>query len=154
MRIWLFVDHSNLALDTDRFTKDQNQIDIGFDWTKLRTVLVREIASLVDDDAIPIYEGMNVYASCAPHGYHEERKRDWLLNQLDEEPRVHVELFIRKASRERDDQLDGGTRPQFKEKGLDCRLSLDMIAKAKSYDVAAIVSSDTDFERRSMMLQH
>lgn len=154
-RVRIFVDFWNLQL-----TMNQRERTVAgsssflFDWSKLPSWLVKKAA---DKCGVPnlAYEGMHVYASYDPRANDEKLKR-WLLTWLDRQPGVQVVLKERKPKDAPHCPVCraevptcpacGGSLRRTQEKGVDTAIVTDMIRLAweSSYDVAVLVSSDSD----------
>ena len=152
-RIHIFVDLSNLEITMDK----QLGARFYFDWTILPGWLARQAAEV---GQLPgaYYVGTHVYASYDPAQPRAGSYRRWLTTFLDRQPGVQVVV------KERTRRLDPprctqchtdiercpacGQDPRgMQEKGIDTAIVTDMIGLAweDAYDVAVLVSSDSDF---------
>ena len=152
-RIHIFVDLSNLELTM----REQAGYPFQFDWAVLPGWLTQEAARI---GQLPgsHYVGAHVYASYDPADRGAGRFRGWLNTFLDRQPGVQV------VAKERTRRLrpprcphchtfidrcpSCGRDPRgMQEKGIDTAIVTDMIGLAweDAYDVAILVSSDSDF---------
>ena len=161
-RIHIFVDLSNLQLTMDEHVGYQ----FRFDWEVLPRWLTQE-AARVGQLPGAAYVGAHVYASYNPSDPGAGRFRHWLKTFLDRQPGVQV---VAKARRRRlrpprcphcHHDIDAcpscGREPRgMEEKGIDTAIVTDMIRLAweDTYDVAILVSSDTDFIPAVEFLDH
>ncbi|MBI2766961.1 MAG: NYN domain-containing protein [Chloroflexi bacterium] len=154
-RVRIFVDFWNLQITMNQreraITGSPNFL---FDWSKLPMWLVRKAAEKCGNLSLA-YEGMHVYASYHPRA-NDERLKGWLLTWLNRQPGVQVVL---KERRPKDAPqcpscraevpscpTCGGSLRGTQEKGVDTAIVTDMIRLAweSAYDVAVLVSSDSD----------
>lgn len=152
-RVHIFVDFWNYDLSMHR-------IDVKFrtDYKALAQSLVRAAGQLIEPGSPFEYAGMNVYMSSDDSSDAEAGLRKWATQVLDRFPGTQVSM----VSRQR--KVTGPKCPSCKgvvtncptctadmrgteEKGVDVRIATDMIMLAwvDSYDVAVLVSSDSDF---------
>lgn len=149
----VFVDFWNYELSMKKM--DENFLT---DWRVLGRVLVEEAVSLVEPNAIPEYQGMNVYGSYDSSNQNDNKLRHWMTNTLDKFPGVNVNLTARQKKKSGPKcpschvatikcSSCGADMRGTEEKGVDVSIATDMIrlAWADNYDLAVIVSSDRDF---------
>ncbi len=151
-RIHIFVDYWNLQLGMNQ----KSGARFAFDWEVLPQWLVRE-ATRIGRLRNPSYAGMHVYASYDPRSPGSGRFQGWLQNWLDMQPGVQVILKERRpraaprcarCGRSVDAcPFCGNPMRGMEEKGIDTAIVTDMIRLAweDAYDVAILVSSDSDF---------
>ncbi len=160
-RVHIFVDFWNfeLAMQTveERFRAD---------FKALGPCLTNAACKVVGDSALGEYAGMSVYLSSDEGNPKEAPLRRWAKTILDRFPGVNVSLVPRKK------RITGpkcptcheivGKCPECgadmrgtEEKGVDVRIATDMImlAWAQSYDIAVLVSSDSDLIPAAESLQ-
>lgn len=154
-RVRIFVDFWNLQLTMNqREHATAGSANFLSDWSKLPRWLVTKAAEKCGVPGLA-FEGMHVYASYDPRANDEKLKR-WLLTWLDRQPGVQVVL---KERRPKDAPhcpvcraevpacpACGGSLRRTQEKGVDTAIVTDMIRLAweSAYDVAVLVSSDSD----------
>lgn len=148
-RIHVFVDLSNPELTM----RDASRSRFLFNWEVLPGWLVGEAARAAELSSAE-YAGAHVYASYDPADPGSEGFRRWLSNWLDMQPGVQVDV---RASRPRQPPrcLDevaacpscGSLFRGSQERGVDTAIVTDMIRLAweDAYDIAVLVSSDSDF---------
>lgn len=156
-RVRVFIDFWNLTLTMNKKLEASGLGEqFRFDWSKLPTWLASE-AARVCGTTTSSYEGTHVYASYNPLSTKDMNLRHWLLTWLDKQPGVQVVLKERRpkdaptcpschqqvASCPHCQAGLGGTE----EKGIDTAIVTDMIRLAweQAYDIAVLVSSDSDF---------
>lgn len=155
-RVRVFVDFWNLTLGMNRKIEASRQAPFFFDWEKLPAWLASEAARVCGLGS-PVYEGTHVYASFNPRSAPDVRLRSWLLTWLDRQPGVQVVVKERRPKNPPVCQachVQVSTCPHCnealrgtEEKGVDTAIVTDMIRLAweQAYDVAVLVSSDSDF---------
>lgn len=160
-RVHIFVDFWNFDLSMKR-------VDAPFrtDYKSLAPVLVKATAQLIDPSAQFEYAGMNIYMSSDEKSEAEAGLRKWASQVLNRFPGVQVTMVPRQR------KVTGPKCPACKgivtncpscandmrgteEKGVDVRIATDMIMLAwvDSYDVAVLVSADSDFVPVAQFLQ-
>ena len=156
-RIHLFVDNSNMDITMKQRAAKSNVRWEGFDWAKLPDWLTEQAAAVCRMPTYT-YTGTHVYVSYSPDskGQADTGLRKW-MDWLDLQPGVHV---VRKARQPKDPQTCKACRHRFStcpncgaqqraqvEKGIDTAMVTDMMRLAwdGSYDVAVLVTSDSDF---------
>ncbi len=160
-RVHTFVDFWNYQL-----SMKQRDSTFRTDWKAFPKILTREAIKIVDQTALPIYAGMNVYGS-----YDKSKQADgglhrWATNTLDTFPGVNA--FFKPRTKKRSFPICPSCQTQTEtchscgsdirgteEKGVDTRIATDLIHYAweGSYDVAVLVSSDQDFVPAAEILQ-
>lgn len=160
-RVHVFVDFWNFDLSMSR-------VDKAFrtDYKALGPELVKAAGQLIDPSMQFEYAGMNVYLSSDESSQAEANLRRWATNVLDRFPGVHVSMVprIRKVSGPKCPSCKGIIKScpscgddmrGTEEKGVDVRIATDMIMLAwvDSYDVAILVSADSDFVPVAQFLQ-
>lgn len=154
-RVRIFVDFWNLQITmNEREHMVAGAENFQFDWSELPRWLVKKAAEKCELPGLA-YEGMHVYASYDPLASDEKLKR-WLLTWLNRQPGVQVVLKERRpkdaphcpvclASVSLCPECGGSLR-RTQEKGVDTAIVTDMIRLAweSAYDVAVLVSSDSD----------
>ncbi len=130
--------------------------DFRFDWEKFPRWIVAE-ASRVGMFPGVAYAGMHVYASYDSASRRDIGLRNWMRNWLDLQPGIQVVLKERRPRQaprcprcHESIQVCpacGNDLSGTQEKGVDSALVTDMIRLAweGAYDVAVLVSSDSDF---------
>lgn len=160
-RVHVFVDFWNFDLSITRVEER-----FRADYRALGPCLVRAAGQLIDPTAQFEYAGMNVYLSSDEASQAEAGLRKWATNILDRLPGVHVSLVprVRKVTGPKCPSCKGlvhscpscgGDMRGTEEKGVDVRIATDMIMLAwvDSYDVAILVSADSDFVPVAQFLQ-
>ena len=152
-RVHVFVDFWNFNLSLrraeDRFSAD---------FKRLGPALVEAAMGLLDFKGEGEFAGMSVYISTNDHSTAEAGLRKWASGTLDRFPGVSVSLVSRVREAEgpkcpschdtvKRCPACGNDMRGTEEKGVDVRIATDMIMLAwvDSYDVAVLVSSDSDF---------
>ena len=150
--IHVFVDLSNFELTM----RDASGSRFLFDWEALPGWLVGEAARVAGLSSAE-YAGAHVYASYDPADPGSERFRRWLSSWLDMQPGVQVDVRARRprqpprCPRCLDEVAAcpscGSLLRGSQEKGVDTAIVTDMIRLAweDAYDIAVLVSSDSDF---------
>jgi uncharacterized LabA/DUF88 family protein len=159
-RVRVFVDFWNFQLTLDGLERTSRS-DLGFrfpiDWQKLGPVLAREacgVASIPDHS----FDGVIVYASYNPKTETDRKFYSWATNWLDRQPGVNVECLERRPKSlprcpicHREISICphsdcGQAIVATVEKGVDTYIATDLIRLAweEAYDVAVLVSSDSD----------
>lgn len=160
-RVFVFVDFWNFQLGMKKVEDPFNA-----DFKTLGPSLAQAAIELVDATAQPEYAGMNVYISTDESSAAEAGLRKWATQTVDRFPGVNVTLVPRVK------EVAGPTCPGChgtvercpacnhdmrgtEEKGVDVRIATDMIMQAwvDSYDIAVLVSSDSDFVPVASFLQ-
>lgn len=159
-RIHVFVDFWNYTLSMRGF-------DDSFktDWKTLPKVLTRESGNIVDQGALAIYAGMNVYGSF--NKATEKGLLNWATNTLDAFPGVNAHFKPRTKkksfpscpkchSKTEKCVHCGNDMRGTEEKGIDTRIATDLVSLAweKAYDIAVLVSADQDFVPAAEYLQN
>jgi len=154
LRVRIFVDFWNLQLTmNERLAHDTGERSFPFDWSHFPRWLTTRSAELCGSAVA--YEGMHVYASYDPRG-NDASFKNWIETWLNRQPGVQVILKERRpkdapkcpechATVERCPSCGAGLR-RTQEKGVDTAIVTDMIRLAweQSYDIAVLVSSDSD----------
>lgn len=155
-RIRLFVDQWNLELTMRDVARRRGFEWNRFDWRRLPDWIVEEAANVCRISQ-PRYEGTTVYASFDPNDPEHEQRRKWLEEWLDQQPGVRVKLShlrprqgptCQNCHRRVDRCQHCGEMLRLRqEKGVDTAIVTDMVALAwqGAYDIAVLVSSDSDF---------
>lgn len=160
-RVRVFVDFWNYELHM----KETDQAFLT-DWKAFGPALVKAAIDVVNPNATPDYQGLNVYASFDDQSPSDEGFRRWATTVLDTFPGVNVSLVPRqkKASGPKcpschhvieDCPSCGNSMRGKEEKGVDTRMVTDMIslAWADNYDIAVLASTDRDFVPVAEFLQ-
>ena len=160
-RVHIFVDFWNFELSMQKV-----ESFFRADFKALGPRLVEAATGIVGSDARGEYAGMSVYMSSDESSSAEAKFRGWATNVLDRFPGVNVSLVprIKKASGPKCPSCHEvvGSCPKCEadmrgteEKGVDVRIATDMImlAWADSYDIAVLVSSDSDLVPAAEFLQ-
>ncbi|MGX5719453.1 NYN domain-containing protein [Shinella zoogloeoides] len=144
----IFVDFWNFQLAWNRYypKQDNNGNDTKIGWRDLPTILLAEIPQALGSTAQPCtYKGVQVYASVNP----DENGKDaglkkFLASTLGQMTGYTVNTKLRKA---RKDTVSGQEITKYIEKGVDTQIVTDLFAGAinDSYDVALLVSNDSDY---------
>ena len=144
----VFVDFWNFQLSLRR---DEQRFNV--DWNTLGKILAREAARVVDESALVLYQGMNVYGSFDPgnpNRFLHDTVATFAGVQVTEVPRQHKHEGPRcpkcRFEVETCPQCNSDMRGT-EEKGVDARIATDMIRLAwtGNYNVAVLASSDRDF---------
>jgi uncharacterized LabA/DUF88 family protein len=155
----VFVDYWNLTLTM------QSREEFRFDWERFPMWLASAGAEICGQPSAS-YEGAHVYASYNPSSDRDQRFKDWLLDWLDRQPGVQVNLKARRrrnppscpACHETVAQCPACGRDfaGTQEKGIDTAIVTDMIRLAweRAYDIAVLVTSDSDFVPAVEFLDH
>ena len=156
-RVRVFVDFWNLQITmNNRIAQASPADDFRFDWARLPRWLASVGADICGHTSAS-YEGAHVYASWNPLSEGDRRLRDWMLRWLDRQPGVQVNLRERRRRDPPACPVCHATVPQcphrgsglarMQEKGIDTAIVTDMIRLAweQAYDIAVLVSSDSDF---------
>ena len=154
-RVRIFIDHSNLELTMRGQARQRGVAWSNFDWQKLPQWLVAQTQQVCSLDYAS-YEGAHVYASHDPDDTGHDGFRKF-ASFLGFQPGVQVVL---KELRRKDPpvcrtckrpmaicpECNTPHRPRV-EKGVDTAMVTDMIRLAwqDAYDIAVLVSSDSDF---------
>lgn len=160
-RVHVFVDFWNFDLSISR-VEDRFRAD----YKALGPSLVKAAGQLIDPSAQFEYAGMNVYMSSDESSEAEAGLRKWATNVLDRLPGVQVSMVprIRKKTGPKCPSCKGlvhscptcgNDMRGTEEKGVDVRIATDMIMLAwvDAYDVAILVSADSDFVPVANFLQ-
>ena len=160
-RVHVFVDFWNFDLSITR-VEDRFRAD----YKALGPALVKAAGQLIDASAQFEYAGMNVYMSSDESSEAEAGLRKWATNILDRLPGVHVSMVprVRKKTGPKCPSCRGlvhscpacgNDMRGTEEKGVDVRIATDMIMLAwvDAYDVAILVSADSDFVPVAQFLQ-
>ncbi len=159
-RYHVFVDFWNYTLSAQREIEN-----FSTDWKKLPKILTREAGTLVDQSALAIYSGMNVYGSY--NASTEKSLKHWAQSVLDAFPGVNAQFKARTKIRgfpscpTCHDEIKACPSCQSdmrgtEEKGVDTRLATDLVSLAweGAFDVAVLVTADQDFVPAAEILQH
>lgn len=160
-RVHIFVDFWNFELSMDG-VEDRFRAD----FKALGPCLTDAACKVISDSAHGEYVGLSVYVSSDESSAKEAKLRRWATTILDRFPGVNVSLVPRKKRAtgpkcpvcheivRKCPQCNGDMRGT-EEKGVDVRIVTDMImlAWADSYDIAVLVSSDSDFIPTAEFLQ-
>lgn len=159
-RIHVFVDFWN-------YTLSMKSLDRAFqtDWKTFPKIITREAGLLVDQGALAVYAGMNVYGSYNRRS--ERGLRNWATTILDTFPGVNAHFKERTKKKSPPSCPEchetvpicpscGTDMRGTEEKGVDTRLATDIISLAweGAFDVAVIVSADQDFVPAAEYLQN
>ncbi len=157
-RIRVFIGFWNVQLWLNRLeAENAGTPDARFliDWTKFPRWLADRAAEVCSLSPYS-YEGAHVYASYNPKSGDDTKLRKWLTGWLNSRPGVQV---VAKARRPKNAPVCpachrtisacpgcGSGLAGTVEKGVDAAIATDMIRLAweETYDVAVLVSSDTD----------
>jgi uncharacterized LabA/DUF88 family protein len=160
-RVHVFIDFWNFQLTL-------KNIDEKFsaDFRALGPVLVDAAMAIVDEGAQAEYAGMGVYMSTDEKSEAEAGLRRWATNTLDRFPGVNVTMIPRVKVKSgpkcpschnlvQKCPACGEDMRGTEEKGVDVRIATDMVMLAwvDSYDIAVLVSSDSDFVPVASFLQ-
>lgn len=153
MRLRIFIDFWNFSLNWNQRAKDAKS-----DWSRLPMVLTSVAQSLLEKaglGAVSLEETL-VYASYEPA--RETPLKNWLNNFLDKQPGIRVYSVERRWKKKsihcRVCGTDVANCPSCKaelgraaEKTVDSRIVTDLLSLAweGAYDVALLLSSDSDF---------
>lgn len=156
-RVRLFVDFWNLQLSWNRQTYQEFGRKTMMAWNELPAVLTREAMDVAGIEKYR-YDGTRIYASADLSTDQGQRLNDWLENFISMLPGVNVVMRERFSAPfsvhcSECDHLIGdcpscGKRLyRSKEKGVDSAIITDLfsLAWADVYDVALLVSTDTDY---------
>ncbi len=156
-RVRVFIDFWNLQITMNaRIARISPGDEFRFDWSRLPTWLA-SVGAATCGHTSASYGGAHVYASWNPLSEPDRRLRDWMTNWLDRQPGVQVSLRERRrrepptcpACHETVAECPhcGGALARTQEKGVDTAMVTDMIRLAweQAYDIAVLVSSDSDF---------
>lgn len=160
-RVFVFVDFWNFQLGMKKV-----EDPFAADFKSLGPTLAKAAMGLVDPTAQVEYSGMNVYISTDEASDAEAGLRKWATQTVDRFPGVNVTLVPRVRVVEgpkcphchdvthKCPSCNGDMRGT-EEKGVDVRIATDMIMQAwvDSYDIAVLVSSDSDFVPVAAFLQ-
>jgi hypothetical protein len=160
-RVHVFVDFWNFHLTLKKVDEP-----FSADFKALGPVLVKAAMELVDKGVEAEYAGMGIYMSTNERSEAEAGLRRWATQVLDRFPGVNVTMIPRVK------EVQGPKCPTChevvhkcpecsadmrgtEEKGVDVRIATDMIMLAwvDSYDIAVLVSSDSDFVPVAEFLQ-
>lgn len=160
-RVHVFVDFWNFHLTLKKVDEP-----FSADFKALGPVLVDAAMALVDSGTQAEYAGMQIYMSTNEQSPGEAGLRRWAANTLDRFPGVNVTMIPRVKEKSGPkcptchDTVHkcpscGGDMRGTEEKGVDVRMATDMISLAwvDSYDIAVLVSSDSDFVPVASFLQ-
>ena len=153
-RVRIFVDYWNFTLSLKQAVGRRANLD----WKLVGPRLSDAAAAVVGSKEAVTYQGMNVYTSFDPRSTKDENHRNWAEDTLTMFPGVSVSVMKRRKKRNAPKcpkcykTTDhcwncGGDMRGTEEKGVDTRIVTDMISLAwvNNYDIAVLVSSDTDF---------
>ena len=156
-RVHVFVDNANMDITMTQKARASRTAWNGFDWAKLPEWLINRAAEVCRLRE-PIYTGTHVYVSYDPKDPQHDGRVKW-MDWLDLQPGVQV---VRKELQSKDPQrcasrgcgfrfttcpkCKSAQRPRI-EKGIDTAMVTDMMRLAwdRVYDIAVLVSSDSDF---------
>jgi uncharacterized LabA/DUF88 family protein len=160
-RVHVFVDFWNFHL-----TLKKVDPDFSADFKALGPILVDAASQLVDGGVHAEYAGMGIYMSTNEKSEAEAGLRKWATQVVDRFPGVNVTMIprVKEVSGPKCPQCHdvvhncpacGGDMRGTEEKGVDVRIATDMIMLAwvDSYDIAVLVSSDSDFVPVASFLQ-
>lgn len=155
LRVFGFIDFWNFQLELNRI--DPPRFDADF--KILGGILSTAAVGVVDKTATPDFCGLNVYISSDMNSQAEAGLRRW-ATVVDKFPGVNIRMVARKKQKEGPRCPNDGCRVIIdkcpvcdgdmrgaKEKGVDVQIATDMITLAweNTYDVAVLVSADSDF---------
>lgn len=146
----IFVDFWNFQLSwNDAFPRDRSkgEAPVKIDWKGLPTVFLNELPTALGGAKSPLqFKGINVYASVNPDPQGKDvGLKSFLhkvLNQM-----VGYKVFVTDRKERRSTDSQGNTVIRTVEKGVDTSIVTDLFSGAinQSYDVAMLVSNDSDF---------
>ncbi len=154
-RVRIFVDQANVDLTMSGQARSRGIDWRGFDWPMLPGWLVRQAATVCGLERAT-HEGTRVYASFDPKDPAHENRRKW-LERIDRQPGVQVStshLRPRPSPSCQNCHRRINRCPHCEhelrlrvEKGVDTAIVTDMVVLAwqDAYDIAVLVSSDSDF---------
>lgn len=120
---------------------------VKIDWKGLPTILMNELPAALGGAKDQLqFKGINVYASVNPDPNGGDVKlKSFLHKILNQMVGYQVHVFDRKERRTTDEK--GNTVIKTVEKGVDTRIVTDLFSGAinKTFDVALLVSNDSDF---------
>lgn len=160
-RVHVFVDFWNFHLSMKRVDED-----FSADFKALGPILAQAAMDLVDAGAQCEFAGMDLYLSTDESSQAEAGLRKWATQTVTRFPGVNVTVIPRVK------EVQGPKCPSChkivevcpdcghdmrgtEEKGVDVRIATDMIMLAwvDSYDIAVLVSADSDFVPVAAFLQ-
>lgn len=156
-KVRLFVDFWNLQLSWNRQTNQEYGRKTMMAWNELPGVLTSEAMHVAGIDNYR-YDGTRIYASADLSTEQGKRLNDWLENFINMLPGVNVVMRERFAAPfsvhcSECDQLISECPScnkrlyRSKEKGVDSAIITDLFSLAweDAYDIAVLVSTDTDY---------
>ncbi len=142
----IFIDFWNFQLCWND-AHPKGEVPVKIDWKSLPTVLMNELPAALGGikDGLQ-FRGVNVYASVNPDPNSKDGPlKTWLTKSLNQMVGYKVHVSDRKERRSMDAQ--GREIIRTVEKGVDTRIVTDLFSGAinNSYDVAILISNDSDF---------
>lgn len=145
-----FVDFWNFQLcwnDAFPFDRSKGEQPSRIDWRVFPAILMNEVPTALGGIKEPLqFKGINVYASVNPAiGSKDAPLKNFLLKTMNQMVGYQVHVFDRRERRSVDGH--GDVVVKTVEKGVDTRIVTDLFAGAinGTYDVALLVSNDSDF---------
>ena len=144
----VFVDFWNFQLGwNSTFPVAKGTPPIKIDWKGLPTILMNELPAALGGVKDQLqFKGINVYASVNPDPNGKDvGLKTFLHKVLNQMVGYQVHVFDRMERRTTD--ANGATIIKTVEKGVDTRIVTDLFSGAinKTFDVALLVSNDSDF---------
>jgi hypothetical protein len=146
----VFVDFWNFQLcwnDAHPFDKSKGEVPTRIDWKGMPSVLMNELPTALGGIADTLqFKGVNVYASVNPDPQGKDvGLKSFLHKTLNQMVGYKVHVVDRKERRATD--ISGNAVIKTVEKGVDTRIVTDLFSGAinGTYDVALLVSNDSDF---------
>ncbi len=146
----IFVDFWNFQLAWNDHVKPAPNSQLPYvriDWRNLSNILVGELPSVLGTSVALQYKGTTVYASVDPTpGSKDEGLRNFLHNVLGQMTGVRTIVRDRRPKSDRCPSCSA-TILRKVEKGIDASIITDLFEGAinNSYDIAILVSNDSDF---------
>jgi len=145
-----FIDFWNFQLgwnDNMRPEANSGEKFVRIGWRDLPSLLMNELPSVLGGGAQLVFKGVNVYASVNPQsGSKDEKLKGFLHNNLGQMTGYNVKVVDRKAKHDDCPHCNARIDRQV-EKGVDVSIVTDLFEGAvnNSYDIAILLSSDSDF---------